>query len=124
VQQPQGSGFINHKQATATGARLCMQEVLDSLQRRGFIKPAGIDAKAFSRHLHHIICIKLAGNDGSGRQASPIDGLHQMADQCRFARAHLTRYHDEAFTLRNAIAKVGQGFAVGAAFKVKMRIRR
>ncbi len=99
-----------------------MQEILDRLQRRSLVEPARIDAKAFRSHLHQIKRIELAGNNRRRGQANLVDRLHQVADQCRLARSNFTGDDNEAFTLRKAIAEIGQRLTVRSALEIIMRI--
>ena len=98
--------LVHDQQAPPTSACLGMQKVLNGFQCGGFVEPACVDAIAFGGHLHHVVAIQMAGDDGRSGQARLVDSLHQMADQCRFACPHFASDDDKAFTLRQAITKV------------------
>ena len=100
-----------------------MQKFFNGTEQLRLVHMVGIDVEMIGRDAHDILAVQLGGNDIGGSQTRLVDRRHQMADQRGFTRADITGDDNEAFTLREAIAEIGQSLAMRQAFEIEMRIR-
>jgi len=83
-----------------------MQEFFKRAQQLRLVHMIGIDVEMIGRDAHDILAVELRGDDIRSGQTRLVYGGHQMTDQRSLAGADIAGDDDEAFTLRQAIAKI------------------
>jgi hypothetical protein len=101
-----------------------MEIAFDLLQGRRLGEAFRRQAEALRGKTQHVVAFDLGRHDLDRRQPQRVDRLHQMPHQRRLASANVAGDDDETFTLRQAIAQIGQRLAMGGALEIIMRVRR
>ena len=116
--------LVDDQQRAPPGARLFAQILLHRAQQFGLALPFPFDAELFGNKAQQIVALDLCRHQLDRGQPVRIDRVHQMADQRRLARADIAGDDDEAFALRQPIAKVGHRLAVRSALEIESGIGR